>query len=409
MLLLCLSALALLASLYALAVHQHRMLLNPVHYLWPHGDAALAAEKARWAGMSEAQMLGEAVGRMERMRMDGGRGGGGDGGEGIATHESAGFAEYRLVDSLDPALVPQPRESGSDSDSDDADGHGSGRHGGKGMKGRLIVVGDIHGMLDELQHLLRKVEFENGVDHLVCTGDMIAKGPDSAGVVKLLMELGASAVRGNWEDKMLLSLKSMEAEVPDRGVLAALDAAKQGTLLGDEDIRNEEDRLASLPTFSKSKEFALRKLSREFSKSQIHWLRSLPVILRIGTIRGLGTVVAVHGGLVPGLKLTKQDPYSVMNMRTLDARTRVPSERHKGLNWTKLWNAWQAHLERRGEETMTVLYGHDSRRGLVIEEWTKGLDSGCLKGGRLSAFVIEGGHKKIRTEVVSVKCRDGRQ
>jgi hypothetical protein len=51
----------------------------------------------------------------------------------------------------------------------------------------------------------------------------------------------------------------------------------------------------------------------------------------------------------------------------------------------------------------TVIYGHDSKRGLQIKQWTKGLDSGCVKGGRLSALVLSDGGKQ---DLVQVKCRD---
>lgn len=55
---------------------------------------------------------------------------------------------------------------------------------------------------------------------------------------------------------------------------------------------------------------------------------------------------------------------------------------------------------------MTVLYGHDARRGLSIGEFTKGIDSGCLKGGKLTAFVIERGEEGIKTSLVHVKCKN---
>jgi hypothetical protein len=37
-------------------------------------------------------------------------------------------------------------------------------------------VGDVHGCKKELEHLMRKVEFVRGRDHLILTGDIIAKG-----------------------------------------------------------------------------------------------------------------------------------------------------------------------------------------------------------------------------------------
>ena len=49
------------------------------------------------------------------------------------------------------------------------------RHVPKG-KGRLVVVGDVHGCRTELEELLKKVAFKEERDHLVLTGDIIAKG-----------------------------------------------------------------------------------------------------------------------------------------------------------------------------------------------------------------------------------------
>jgi hypothetical protein len=41
---------------------------------------------------------------------------------------------------------------------------------------RLVFVGDVHGCKEELEHLLKKVDFRHKHDHLVLAGDMITKG-----------------------------------------------------------------------------------------------------------------------------------------------------------------------------------------------------------------------------------------
>jgi hypothetical protein len=41
---------------------------------------------------------------------------------------------------------------------------------------RLVFVGDVHGCREELDHLLKKVDFKHKRDHLVLAGDMITKG-----------------------------------------------------------------------------------------------------------------------------------------------------------------------------------------------------------------------------------------
>ena len=152
-----------------------------------------------------------------------------------------------------------------------------------------------------------------------------------------------------------------------------------------------------------------RALAASLSPSEIAYLAACPVILRIGPIPTMGDVSVVHAGLVPGVALERQDPSAVMSMRSIDLGTHVPSrDANEGVPWTKLWNKYQGMLPKR--QRSTVLYGHDSKRGLVLDRWSKGLDTGCVKGGRLSALVVgEGGWRGgVGTRVVSVKCRDYR-
>lgn len=53
----------------------------------------------------------------------------------------------------------------------------------------------------------------------------------------------------------------------------------------------------------------------------------------------------------------------------------------------------------------TVIYGHDSASSLQLKKYTKGLDTGCYRGGKLTALVIEDGGKQ---GIVQVNCRDYR-
>ena len=46
----------------------------------------------------------------------------------------------------------------------------------------MIVVGDIHGCLEELKELLLLADFQQGRDTLVLVGDLVNKGPLSAEV-----------------------------------------------------------------------------------------------------------------------------------------------------------------------------------------------------------------------------------
>lgn len=250
---------------------------------------------------------------------------------------------------------------------------------------RLVFVGDVHGCREELEHLLKKTSFDKKHDHLVLTGDMIAKGPDSPGVISLAEKLGASCVRGNWEDKLLLSIaESQEPHLTN--------------LPGPDESPDRKTDFLDETSFSHG-DYKLRKLAKSFKKHQIAYLQQCPVILRIGNVPNLGEFAVVHAGLVPDIPLENQDPFHVMNMRTINLKTRIPSSKHSGTPWEKFWNHQQR--KKQEHERLSVVYGHNRKKGLNLQEFTFGLDSGCVSGGKLTALVVDHTGK---TEIVQVKC-----
>ncbi|KAL1971020.1 hypothetical protein VTN77DRAFT_2854 [Rasamsonia byssochlamydoides] len=200
------------------------------------------------------------------------------------------LADIIQTRTLDPSLLPR---------------EGNGR--------RLVIVGDVHGCKDELDKLLKKVSFDTSAgDHLIFTGDMINKGPHSSEVVDLARRLHASCVRGNHEDRILLLRQQM----------------KINNSLQSPSDKDDKDASRS--------DYRERKVARQLSDEQAAWLEACPVILKVGQITGMGNVVVVHGGLVPGLDLERQDPASVMTMRTIDLDTHVPSASRNGVAWSKV-------------------------------------------------------------------------
>jgi hypothetical protein len=186
--------------------------------------------------------------------------------------------------------------------------------------GRLIIVGDVHGMKAALVELLAKVDFNKKHDHLILAGDMVSKGPDSPGVVDLAMKLGATGVRGNHEDRIILAHADMVAEH------TVMDGPN-------EDEGQKQDALEE-ESFSHG-DYKDRALVKALGKKRIKWLKECPVILRVGKLGSMGEVVVVHAGLAPGVKLEKQDPLMVMNMRTI-GDDGVPSDAREGQVWKKV-------------------------------------------------------------------------
>ncbi|PTB61352.1 hypothetical protein BBK36DRAFT_1164133 [Trichoderma citrinoviride] len=92
-----------------------------------------------------------------------------------------------------------------------------------------------------------------------------------------------------------------------------------------------------------------------------------------------------------------------------DREVAIPVESRDGEKWSNAWNRFQKRLKK--SHRYTVIYGHDSKRGLREDRYTYGLDSGCVKGGALTAMVVqakeeEGGNNKGEWThtLVQVQC-----
>jgi hypothetical protein len=219
---------------------------------------------------------------------------------------------------------------------------------GKGRRpGRLVVVGDVHGMKDELEDLLSKIGF-NKHDHLVLTGDMVSKGPDSCGVIDLAMKFKASCVKGNHEDSVLLAVKDVkefDEESGDRhnGLKRQEGELSFGGKRTDQIGHPSEDQAMSenveniqLQNKPGHKKYA--KLARELGKNRLEWIKRLPIILRIGKLGPMGEFIVVHAGLEPGKKLHKQDLAAVITMRSIK-RNGKPSKKRDGKPWFEVCEA----------------------------------------------------------------------
>ncbi|KNG91682.1 aflYe/ orf/ Ser -Thr protein phosphatase family protein [Aspergillus nomiae NRRL 13137] len=286
---------------------------------------------------------------------------------------------------------------------------------------RLVIVGDVHGMKRSLEALLEKVSFDKDKgDHLVLVGDLINKGPDSPGVIDLVMELGATAVRGNHDNAVLDAAVEVNAR-GDSSMHAGSVSSGTAQLPGNSGVDSPSETLASDgPEKGAPLEGSLHtrhsettySTARALSAPQLDWLAALPLILRIKLpyhpASSLNeTLIVVHAGLTPGVPLEKQDPHAVMHMRSVthppgDEGTFVPAEASGEEGWATHWDQWQDQLTTR----TTVIFGHDAKRGLQLGSHSIGLDSACLYGYSLSALVVESTDTGFQHRVVQVKCAD---
>lgn len=89
------------------------------------------------------------------------------------------------------------------------------------LTGPFDIIGDIHGCRSELETLLAELGYENGAHPdgrtAVFVGDLVDRGPDSPGVLRLVMSMVAAGnalcVPGNHENKLGRYLKGRNVQI----------------------------------------------------------------------------------------------------------------------------------------------------------------------------------------------------
>ena len=215
---------------------------------------------------------------------------------------------------------------------------------------RTVVVGDIHGCYDELLALIEGVGLRES-DRLVSVGDLVTKGEKSREVLELFMsDARFASVIGNHDRALLEYWKGERKE--------------------------------------KQLKPAQRKCAEELGdggKLYASFFDSLPGYIY------LGSHVVVHAGLRPGVPLAEQSLDDLTTLRTLGHHR----ESREGTPWYEaydgdrvaLFGHWPAPAPRRGPRAI-------------------GLDTGCVYGHRLTAYVVETGEFH---SVPALKVYDRRQ
>jgi hypothetical protein len=220
---------------------------------------------------------------------------------------------------------------------------------------RTVVIGDVHGCLDEFVSLVETCVQPR--DRVICIGDFLDKGPDPVGCVQYARTRGFEAVLGNHEDWHLR-------------------------------WRRHENRVREQPGYvNPMRPHSPEDIeaNRALEGDDIAWLRNLPVYIIVGRY------VVVHGGLMPGVPVEKQEKNRIIRLRWLDSdgdyvATRYDAPRpDDSQHWTEVYDG-----------NLSVIYGHEAF-SLSQPRITNrpqgvrciGIDTGVVHGGRLTAFIVE--------------------
>ncbi|XP_015905911.1 bis(5'-nucleosyl)-tetraphosphatase PrpE [asymmetrical] [Parasteatoda tepidariorum] len=211
----------------------------------------------------------------------------------------------------------------------------------------VVVIGDVHGCLDELKLLLEKSNTTGDNVLKVLAGDITRKGPKSIGVIRFLRQTPSIiTVRGNNDQKILM--------------------------------RHFKHHHFNYH-LKKQDMFIVNMTMADF-----HFMQHLPYTISMPSLNA----VVVHGGLRPGVPLRHNQPYDMMNMRNLikDSRCaggyRPYNGDDKGARWAPLWQG-----------PVHVYFAHDHPRNMQISPFATGLDTSCVYGRYLTGLFLKGPRK----------------
>lgn len=226
----------------------------------------------------------------------------------------------------------------------------------KGKSGqRAYAIGDVHGCLNEMQALLRKIQTDDAYrdespTYIVFLGDLIDRGPDSKGVIELLMDFPFAFaeplfVMGNHEEMMVRGLMEEPHFLPDwlqHGGYACAESygVPRSQLMGRDPVDLQYILRSAIP-----------KKHVEFLGRFLDYVR-------------FGDFLFTHAGIRPGVTLQRQSS--------------------RELRWIR-----DPFLSYEGDHGLMVVHGHSVSDKIEIKHNRIGLDTGAYLTGRLSAICVE--------------------
>lgn len=260
-----------------------------------------------------------------------------------------------------------------------------------------FVIGDVQGCYDELQLLLKKINFSSIKDKLIFAGDIINKGPKSLKTINFIMSLGdrAQLVLGNHE---LLFLAISYNYIPSSNkntfdeILKAPNLKEIQEWLCNQKLLIKEENCfithAGIPHIwsprkaikrANEVEFVLQNnttrrllLANLFDEDVLLWNKELEGIKRWLCILNYFT------------KMRSIDKDGYLNLKYSSSIDNIP----------KGFKPWFVNLHKKFKSKHKLLFGHWAAiKGITGSDNIIALDTGCVFGNKLSCYCIEKNEK----------------
>ncbi|MBM3927930.1 MAG: serine/threonine protein phosphatase [Sphingomonadales bacterium] len=222
---------------------------------------------------------------------------------------------------------------------------------------RVYAIGDIHGRADLLDDLLARIDADDAARTpkrrlMIFLGDLIDRGPDSAGVVDRILRMAGPDVRvlaGNHEELML----------------SALDGDREATRVfaragGRETILSYG---VDTQTYDRADFAELTELMRtHVPPAHVAFLQGLENLIEIGDY------AFVHAGIRPGVPLAEQ--------------------RTEHLRWIR-----SGFLDHKQPHPRMIVHGHTITDTVDERSNRIGIDTGAYASGKLTAIGLDGAER----------------
>lgn len=224
---------------------------------------------------------------------------------------------------------------------------------------RVYAIGDIHGRNDLLQQLLAKIVRDDGErgaaeSEIIFLGDLVDRGPDSAGVLDTAMQLKEKAgnvrfLMGNHEEVYLAAATGNEKSVRffnrigGRETILSYDISRKDYI---------ELNMAQLA----------ERIPALFPREHIDFVSGFEDQIIVGDY------AFVHAGIRPGIPLSEQ--------------------RKKDLRWIR-----EEFLAIEEPHEKVIVYGHTISDDVVEAGNRIGIDTGAYYSGKLTALGLQGSER----------------
>lgn len=203
------------------------------------------------------------------------------------------------------------------------------------MSDRIIFIGDVHGCIEELETLWNALEVRPS-DRIIQVGDLVNRGPDSHAVIQFCKINKIESILGNHEIRLLSYKRSKDSKI----------------------LKNYDSSTLNLLT-----------------SDDWEYLQSLSHTLYLEEQK----IVVVHAGFLPNKNWKKQKPNITSQIQVIDKKGN-PQKRTNEPNGTPWATKW--------EGPPSVIYGHTPRIDIDINKWAIGLDTACVYGHFLTAYIL---------------------